>query len=201
MQQYYSTKNKTHRDFSCQYVRIRIPSASATVNSNHHRANSKTQPNKHSSEARRSSRAARAGSWWRLPTAKQVTIKQSRGSETRRRAEQGALPSPASVTARARRGNAAAAAISSRTRTGAAPIALSGPGRTLGRPASSAAPPPRSSTDASAAAAAAIADTEAACVDLEREREGGRGVDSLRFAFPEHDSPLCALPPSVFVGF
>ena len=48
-------------------------------------------------------------------------------------------------------------------------------------------------------AAAAIAETEAACVDL--EREGEREVDTLRLAFPEHDSPLCALLPSVFVGF
>lgn len=42
--------------------------------------------------------------------------------------------------------------------------------------------------------AVAIADTEAACVDLEREKEGGGEVDSLRFAFPEHDSPLTLCP-------
>lgn len=43
----------------------------------------------------------------------------------------------------------------------------------------------RASELAAAAAAAAIAGTEAACVDLERE---GKALDTLRFAFPEHDS-------------
>lgn len=73
-------------------------------------------------------------------------------------------------------------------------------GRACGRPASSAAAalPPRSSTDASAAAAAAIADTEAACVDLERER-GGRGGFS-EVCFPgARFSPSALVCPRLFL--